>query len=110
VLHPTPATFSAAQRLAYWIAGEHMFADHWLLGVGMGNYGAVYPEYALPGWNIELAHAHDYYLNQAVETGVIGLGTYLIFLVAAFRYLWSCVASTSDPVLRAIAIGVLGML
>ncbi len=110
VLHPTPATFSAAQRLAYWIAGEHMFTDHWLLGVGMGNYGAVYPQYALTGWDLGLAHAHDYYLNQAVETGIVGLGTYLIFLFVAFRHLWTCVNRTRDAVLRAIAAGVLGML
>ena len=110
VLHPTPATFSAAQRLAFWIAGRDMFLDHWLLGVGMGNFGVAYPRYALPGWNLDLAHAHDYYLNQAVETGVVGLGTYLVFLVAALRRLWRLSGTLRDPFLRAVAVGALGML
>jgi O-antigen ligase len=110
VLHPTPATFSAAQRLAFWISGERMFVDHWLLGVGMGNFGIVYPHYALPGWDVDLQHAHDYYLNQAVETGVVGLGTYLVFLFSAFRLLWTPSARVRDPLLRAIVLGALGML
>jgi O-antigen ligase len=110
VLHPTPATFSAAQRLAFWIAGESMFASHWLLGVGMGNFGIVYPHYAVQGWNVGLQHAHDYYLNQAVETGVIGLGTYLVFLFSAFRLLWQPSAHMRDPLLHAIVAGALGML
>lgn len=110
VLHPTPATFSAAQRLAFWIAGERMFTSHWLLGVGMGNFGIVYPHYALPGWNVGLQHAHDYYLNQAVETGVVGLGTYLVFLFSAFRLLWRPLVTLRDPLLHAIVAGALGML
>jgi O-antigen ligase len=110
VLHPTPATFSAAQRLAFWIAGERMFTSHWLLGVGMGNFGIVYPHYALPGWNVGLQHAHDYYLNQAVETGLVGLGTYVIFLFSACRLLWRPLATLRDPLLHAIVAGALGML
>lgn len=110
VLHPTPATFSAAQRLAFWIAGENMFTSHWLLGIGMGNFGIVYPHYAVPGWNVGLDHAHDYYLNQAVETGLVGLGTYLVFLFSAFRLLWRPLATIHDPLLHAIVAGALGML
>ncbi|MGI8914354.1 MAG: O-antigen ligase family protein [Chloroflexota bacterium] len=110
VLHPTPATYSAAQRLAFWIAGEAMFTSHWLLGVGMGNFGVVYPHYAVPGWNVGLAHAHDYYLNQAVETGLVGLGAYLVFLISAFRLMWRPLAAMRDPFLRAIVAGALGML
>lgn len=110
VLHPTPATFSVAQRLAFWIAGARMFASHWLLGVGMGNFGFAYPHYALPGWQQNLEHAHDYYLNQAVETGVLGLGTYLLWLMKAFQLAWHVSSATRDVVLRAVAIGILGML
>ncbi len=110
VLHPTPQTFSAAQRLAFWIAGYNMFTDHWLLGVGMGNFGLQYPLYALPGWNQELSHAHDYYLNQAVETGVVGLASYLVFLGVTLRLLWRWSVSVHDRFLRAIIFGALGML
>lgn len=110
VLHPTPTTFSTAQRLAFWIAGYHMFVDHWFLGVGMGNFGLQYPLYALPGWNVGLAHAHDYYINQAVETGVLGLAAYLTFLGVALRYLWRWTTRVVDPFLRAIVFGALGML
>ena len=43
------ANFSTVERLAHWIAGLRMFAAHPLLGVGAGNYSAVYAAYAAAG-------------------------------------------------------------
>src|SRR5438067_2830842 len=42
---PTPLTWPVAERLAHMLAGLHMFQDHPWLGVGIGNYPAVYPSY-----------------------------------------------------------------
>src|SRR5207248_4708145 len=37
-VNPGSADFSTAERLAHWIAGVHMFLNHPLIGVGIGNY------------------------------------------------------------------------
>ena len=37
-LEPTSQDYSTAERLAHWFAGLHMFLDHPILGVGIGNY------------------------------------------------------------------------
>lgn len=72
----TDENWSVVERLAHWQAGWYMFAARPWLGVGIGNYEVVYPQYALPRWSDPLGHAHNYYLNVAAETGLIGLFAY----------------------------------
>jgi len=81
---PSPEDYSTAERLAHWIAGIHMFLDHPILGVGIGNYPDAYPKYAITIFTLPLGHAHNYYINIAAETGFIGLVVYLLFLLAIF--------------------------
>jgi len=60
-----------------------MIAASPLLGMGAGNYPAVYEWFAVRGWNEALGHAHNFYLNIAAETGLVGVAVYLsIFIVA----------------------------
>src|SRR5438874_5839835 len=85
LVNPTPLTWPVAERLAHMLAGLHMFQDHPWLGVGIGNYPAVYPAYQLaPVWKNPLGHAHSYYINVAAEAGVVGLAAFLILLVSTF--------------------------
>ncbi len=68
------ANFSVQERLAHWVAGLRMFRAHPILGVGAGNYSAAYSRYQVsPDWFEALGHAHNYYINTAAETGVLGL-------------------------------------
>jgi O-antigen ligase len=103
------ANFAIVERMAHWQAALGMFADHPLLGVGIGNYAAVYPAYALPGWSDPLGHAHNYYLNVAAEAGIIGLAAYLILWAAAFWQGWRAVHVTGGWQ-RGVAAGLFGML
>jgi O-antigen ligase len=82
------ANFSSVERLAHWIAGLRMFVAHPLLGVGAGNYDAAYASYALPDWPESLGHAHNYYINAAAETGVLGLLAFLAVVVASLVVGW----------------------
>ena len=82
--NPTSQDYSTAERLAHWIAGLHMFMDHPVLGVGIGNYPDAYPKYFITIFTNSLGHAHNYYINIAAETGSIGLIAFLLFLLAVF--------------------------
>lgn len=81
---PSAQDYSTAERLAHWIAGIHMFLDHPVLGVGIGNYPDAYPHYYITIFVNSLGHAHNYYINIAAETGIIGLTIFLCFLIAMF--------------------------
>jgi O-antigen ligase len=81
---PSSQDYSTAERLAHWIAGVHIFLDHPVLGVGIGNYPDAYPKYFITIFTNSLGHAHDYYINIAAEAGSIGLIVFLLFLLAIF--------------------------
>jgi O-antigen ligase len=83
-LEPTSQDYSTAERLAHWFAGLHMFMDHPVLGVGIGNYADAYPQYFITIFTNPLGHAHNYYINIAAETGSIGLIAFALFLLAVF--------------------------
>lgn len=103
------ANFAIVQRMAYWQAAWGMFAAHPLLGVGFGNYAAVYSAYALPHWSEPLGHAHNYYLNVAAEAGMVGLIAYVTLWGIAFWQGWRAVRVTRG-MWRGIAAGLLGTL
>jgi O-antigen ligase len=107
--HVTDANFSAVERAAHWLAGVRMFADHPLLGVGIGNYADAYPVYHPRGWYAALAHAHNYYINVAAEAGVLGLTAYVLLVGSALWYSYAAIRQSSGSV-SAVALGVLGAL
>ena len=87
-----------------------MWRDHPWLGVGFGNYEAAYADYALPKWPVALGHAHNYYLNVASETGLIGLTAYLALWGVALWQTGQAVCQAKNPYAKALALGALGML
>ncbi|GAB4506249.1 MAG: O-antigen ligase family protein [Anaerolineales bacterium] len=105
----TDANWAIVERMAHWQAGWAMFGDRPWLGVGFGNYEAVYPAYAIGIWRDPLGHAHNYYINVAAEAGLVGLGAYLAVLVAALVQTGRS-ARRASGLARALCIGALGML
>ena len=103
----TDATFSVLERLAHWQAGLQMFADHPWLGVGIGNYGVAYANYAPPHWYEALGHAHNIYINFLAETGVLGAGAFGIVWLGAIALVWRTARRTHGNS-AALAIGLLG--
>ncbi len=103
----TDANFAVLERLAHWRAGQQMFADHPWLGVGIGNYGAVYGDYALPHWYLPLGHAHNVFINFLAEVGVIGFTAFMFFWIGVAWLAWRGAAS-ADGYASALGIGILG--
>ncbi len=105
----TDANFAIIERMAHWQAGLDMFQDHPWLGVGIGNYAAVYPAYSLPHWDDPLGHAHNYYINMLAEAGLVGFTAYVLLWGAAFWLAWRTIRSTFG-FWQGIAAGALGVL
>jgi len=82
------ANFAVVERLAHWQAAAAMIRAHPWQGVGLGNYAAAYPAYALIRWPNPLGHAHNIYLNTAAELGLVGLGLYLLLWIAVGVRTW----------------------
>jgi len=105
----TDANFAVVERMAHWQSALAMWADHPWLGVGIGNYEPAYSHYALPLWPTPLGHAHNYYLNVAAETGLLGLLAYLLLWSGALIGVWREVRRANGWFFG-LALGILGVL
>lgn len=105
----TPENFAVVERMAHWQAGWHMFEDHPLTGVGIGNFNARYPDYFVrTEFRFSQGHAHNYYIHTLAETGMVGLALYLT-LAGSFLILAATVAIRStDLMARFVSIGAAG--
>jgi len=63
----------------------HMFAQRPILGWGLGTFETVYPQFRSFYTNLLVDKAHNDYLQLLAETGLIGFGIMIWFLVSAFR-------------------------
>ncbi|TET51565.1 MAG: O-antigen ligase domain-containing protein, partial [Anaerolineales bacterium] len=103
----TEENFAVMERLAHWQAGLGMFRYNFWTGVGLGCYEPAYATYSLINWPYALGHAHNYYINLAAETGLIGLSAYLALWGVLFYQTWK-VSRASRGFHRGLAIGLLG--
>jgi O-antigen ligase len=77
---------SNAIRFELWKLALRMFKDHPLTGVGVGNFRTMFPVYhpeLLSGeyWG----SAHNCYLHELAERGVVGLAAFLYLLGTLIR-------------------------
>jgi putative inorganic carbon (HCO3(-)) transporter len=101
------ANYAVIERQAHWQAALEMWRYNFWTGVGFGCYEPAYRTFALINWPIALGHAHNYYLNIAAETGLIGLVAYLFLWGAVFWRTWRA-TRRANGLLRGIATGLLG--
>jgi len=62
-----------------------MFAKKPILGWGLGAFPSAYPQFRTFYANIFVNEAHNDYLQLLVETGLVGFGIMLWFLINLFR-------------------------
>jgi putative inorganic carbon (hco3(-)) transporter len=84
----TGSTVGVGNRLEIWTRGIYVVQDFPYTGIGMGTFkqvtNALYP-YLLLGPNADVPHAHNLFLQVAVDLGVPGLVAWLsVLLLAAF--------------------------
>ena len=72
-------------RVALLKSSWHMFVDHPLLGVGIGNWGTEYDNvYGVNNVEKNIDSPHNIFLQELNEAGVIGLSGFLALL--GFQY------------------------
>jgi O-antigen ligase len=77
---------ASASRLVIWERTTKMIEDHPLVGVGAGNFQAVFEPVYNPMLNEDLrrgGHAHNLWLQEAAELGIITALAYIALWLAA---------------------------
>src|SRR5581483_9060484 len=103
---------SFADRFVFYRAALNMVRDRPIVGVGLENFGLLYPRYrpiepeAVPVDSIP-SMVHNGYLQFAVTTGVPGLFAYLTLIVAIVRVVWRYrpARGSSDAILTMAFLG-----
>ena len=99
--------YAVLERMAHWQTALEMWRANFWSGVGFGCYEAAYAEYHLINWPLALGHAHNYYLNLLAETGILGLGAYLLLIGTLFVRLWQATRRLTGWQ-RGLALGLIG--
>jgi hypothetical protein len=71
-------------RFLYWQTAVDMFADHWLLGCGIGNQNELpsrLQNIAMPANTT----VHNEYLETLLETGIVGYPVMAAFVIVVYR-------------------------
>jgi O-antigen ligase len=97
----------AGLRMGNWIAGVRMLSERPLLGAGGGGYGVAYPSFRDAGMN-ESRHAHNSYLELAVEYGAAAIPMTLAICSAILALWWR--ACRRGRVEAAAAVGLIAFL
>ena len=94
-------------RRAIWPWGATAVGDFLFTGVGLGAFRqVVFRLYPLPPWpDYDLGHAHNIFLQTALDTGLPGLVAYLAVLFVAAAVGWR--VARRDPGFRAVSLGLL---
>lgn len=98
---------SVGARFDYWNAGLKTFVANPLTGTGPGTFGTAYKRIKPP--EAEMARlAHNDYLEQASDSGLLGFCLYALFLWGALWKVYLWLRTRGDAMERAIFLGVLG--
>jgi len=98
---------SVAGRIEIWNRALYAVQDFPFTGCGLGTFRRVvhilYPLFLIPP-DTDIAHAHNIFLQTALDLGLPGLIAYLALLGIALATCWRC-ARRGGPLVRATALG-----
>jgi O-antigen ligase len=94
--------------------GLHMFLKKPVLGWGLGAFPIVYPEFRTFYTNFFINEAHNDYLQLLVETGVVGFGIMIWWVLTTYlraaKKIRNWTSDTSGAVALACILGLSGIL
>lgn len=100
---------SLSGRVEIWSRALYAIQDFPFTGTGLGTFRRVvhllYPLFTISP-DMDIAHAHNMFLQVALDVGLAGLIAYLALLWVSGAVAWQ-VMRTGTPLVRALAIGLL---
>src|SRR5690606_8412572 len=66
-------------RINLWNAAYRIFQDHPLIGTGLGNFPAVFPDYMEGPVKNTHPTPHNLFFNILSDTGLVGLAVFIWF-------------------------------
>ena len=84
----TQTKLSLDYRVQYWQATVAMIQDHWMLGVGAGNFQGYYSQYKLAAASEQISDPHQFILELWATLGIVPLLSFLGYLGWRYASAW----------------------
>src|SRR5262249_4080261 len=96
-----------SERFSIWIAAGRLVADHPIVGNGPGTWPVLsFATYPSDAPILVVSHAHDTFIQLAVDVGLVGLLAFGAFVLVVARFVRRATSST-DARLSQPAIAIL---
>jgi len=102
-------------RVNLWMTSFLIIKDHFVVGVGPGHFQQFFELYKVEGFYDAAGHAHNDYLHILVQSGILGLITWLMIWIAFFKqgitYVYLQKRESSDtPIVKGSVLAIAGIL
>ncbi len=102
------------QRFLIWSCGFDMIKEKFFTGKGWGLYELFYPFYQgkylfldrMRNLRTHANNAHNEIIEIWAQTGTVGLGLYILFLVVFFVYSYKLIKNISDKQNKLLVLGI----
>jgi len=95
----------------YFLKGSlRIIRDYPITGIGWEGFRIVYPEYKPDEGRQLVSHAHNNFVDVAVDSGLLGLGIFIWLLVTIYKVGFHIFKELEDGYFKGIAWGFLGSL
>jgi O-antigen ligase len=101
---------SAHGRITQAIGALAIIQDNPVVGIGLNNYALVSPRYDqadAAAWNRYAPIVHNSFLLIAAETGLLGLGAFIVFLVILLVQAWRIIDNAPSDTVWVTGVGIL---
>ncbi|MBI4318524.1 MAG: O-antigen ligase family protein [Chloroflexi bacterium] len=106
-----PGDINFASRMEIWQRALYVIRDFPLTGIGLGSFPALslarYP-YLVAQTTLSYGHAHNFFLETAVDFGLVGLLAVIVLFACFGLMLWRTALAPTNEIARALAIGLGG--
>lgn len=99
------ADTSAVNRVHNWKDSSEIIRSHPFFGSGLGTYEYVYPRYKTIPSRDKWEHAHNEYIEGAVELGIPGLFLAVYIMVSFYVMMFRVLRQRSSSYSRLLGIG-----
>lgn len=99
------ADSSTSYRVSIWKGAIDMIKDYWYRPIGQGTtaFNSIYPLYSYSG--VGAQHTHNLFLQLLIETGILGLISFLGIIYKFFQNVFCGLKKTKDLFYRYCFIG-----
>lgn len=100
--------YSYTTRMQAWKILSEIVKANPILGLGPANYYWYTPLFAISGYYGIQFNSHNQYVDLVAQAGMLGLFTYLWFLVSMSRFTWTANRHVPEGFARGYVMGSLG--